>query len=983
VAEYVIRVVIDASGAKPVIANTVASVGNVEKAAEKSSRSIRKVKTDAEIAASALAKMGLAATNGLSVKGSLADVLRAGRVQAELFNTDLQKMQTAAKAGLNVTDKGLETQLKKSKAEAEKLANELYRVSKAARDSLAATRGGGLDKMLRSSAGDVDAFLKAKKAGGGPSKADRDWATQIFENSAGAQNKLMARNNPLGANLLKTKEQADALADSMRKAGKASDDLGSSLGRIAAIAAAGAIATLVSGVIALSDEYTVLQNKLRTVTDGQAELDAKTEETFALAQRLRSEWSATAQVYGRISRSTKELGLSEAQVMTITENLTKAIKVSGATANETKSVLLQLGQAFGSGKLNGDEFRSVMENATEVGNVLADSLGVTRGQLKGLSSAGRITSEVLARAFLQPHRVFEEFSSSVPTFAERFTMLRNAATKSVGEWAKSSALMAALGKTIEFAAEHVEVLIRAAAALGVLLTGALVAYAIPKAIVAFHALTAAMMANPWIAAATAISVLAVALSGLGGELEKIDRKQLGEIIANKDQDGNAMFAYAARTEEISEVVKEATANAKQLEKAMQAVFDEIRHGNTIIGQMEEKVRAASSAIDVVKSIQKMSLSTVPALIDAVTTSTLKNVDRLVKQAEEAKRAFEALKRETEQLVSASDPMTAKVLEWNKAEETLGRALKAKLITLEEQNKVLDATYDRIFDAPRTTEALPVFANSSELAKTAVARDELLTQMGEEQRAVERSNKLYLDMTGVHRDYVEAIKAANQAFAEGRVTYQDYLELLEETELALLRAERGAKSLEYGIASGWDAMLDQATDVAGAVESAFVNAYAGVENALVDLVVTGQTNFKDLIDSMLGDVTRILARLAFASLLAGDYGKAAIAGGAVGAGGLFSALGGFAQGGSYTVGGTGGPDSKIAAFRVTPGETVTVQTPNQRAKGNFGNDRGPQVVNRIYNVYDPREVSAIDTPAGGRAINNVIRRNPQIVRSRQR
>lgn len=1048
-AEYVIRVVIDASAARPAIANVSKGVEKVETGGARAAKSVKKIKTEAELAAAqiakislsrgfarlesssertarvlrqvndeaaaaarqiaklglekgsrrletsgeraakafaqakteaqgaaaAIAKMSLAANNMMSVRGSLADTLRAGRVQAQGFNTELQKTMTAAKAALVVQDKGLERQLKQSQIEAQKLAANLVRVSKAAQDSLAAARGGGLDAALRATAGDVSGFLKQRKAGPqGPSKDDRKWATSIYENALGSrsQNALMAR-TAVGANLSKTQKDAEALAKSLNKAAKAGDDLGSSIGRIAAVAAATTIGALVAGVIHLSDEYTVLQNKLKTVTDGEEELNQKTEETFALAQRLRTEWAATAQVYGRIQRSTEELGLSEDQVMKITENLSKAIKVSGATANETKSVLLQLGQAFGSGKLNGDEFRSVMENATEVGNVLAASLGVTRGELKALSSAGRITSAVLAKAFLSNHKVFSEFSEAIPTFAERFEMMRNAAIKAVGEWAKQSSLVSAFGKAIEFATNHIDVFLRVAASLGVLLTGALVAYAIPKAIAAFHALTAAMAANPWIAAATAISVLAVAFSDLSSDMQQVkDLKQMGITIAA------GFEQLVVNSDAYKRVVTEAEAASARFKAAITAVFDEIAHGKSLFGQLEKQIQGAFSGVDVFKSIQKLQLDTAPALIEAVTASTLKNVDRLVQKQKEARQAYEALKRDLETLASSMDPVTAQTLEWNEAEKTLDRALRAKLITLEEQKKLLDATYDTIFDAPRAAEA--TFAAGEELAKTAIAREDLLVQMADEQRAVERSNKLYSEMSGRQRDYVEAVNAANIALAEGRIAWDDYTEALEDAQLALLAAEKGSKSLEYGIASGWDRMLDQATDVAGAVETAFVNAYSSIEDALIDLVVTGQTNFKKLVDSMLADVTRILVRLAITSFIAGDYEKSAVAAGAVGAGGLLSALGGLRTGGQFSVGGTGGPDSQVVAFRATPGERVSVTTPAQSAKGNFGGGQQPVV---IYNVYDQREVSALDTPAGSRAINNVLRKNPQIVRSRNR
>src|SRR5215208_39008 len=94
-------------------------------------------------------------------------------------------------------------------------------------------------------------------------------------------------------------------------------------------------------VIDLSDAYIVLQNKLRTVTESQFQLAEVTEKTFKIAQENRVAWDGLAQIYSRMRRSTEQLGLSQQETLDVTDTISKAIKLSGATANETRSVLLQ------------------------------------------------------------------------------------------------------------------------------------------------------------------------------------------------------------------------------------------------------------------------------------------------------------------------------------------------------------------------------------------------------------------------------------------------------------------------------------------------------------------------------------------------------------------------------------------------------------------------------------------------------------------
>jgi lambda family phage tail tape measure protein len=222
---------------------------------------------------------------------------------------------------------------------------------------------------------------------------------------------------------------------------------------------AAAIGAGAKRIIELSDAYTSLQNKLRTVTDGEFELADVTEKTFDMAQSNRVAWDALAQSYSRMRRATENLGLSQQEVLDITDTVAKSIKLSGATATETRSVLLQLSQAFASGRLNGDEFRSVMENSVEIGNLLAKSLGVTRGELKNMSSAGLITTEVMVRAFQDARKeMVERFGEAIPTIAERFQVLKNAAEKMVGEWAKNSEVAHAFGESIGFVSRHLDAL---------------------------------------------------------------------------------------------------------------------------------------------------------------------------------------------------------------------------------------------------------------------------------------------------------------------------------------------------------------------------------------------------------------------------------------------------------------------------------------------------------------------------------------------
>ena len=167
-----------------------------------------------------------------------------------------------------------------------------------------------------------------------------------------------------------------------------------------ATAAAGALGVGLAAkkFIEAGNAYTELQNKLRIVTTGQENLNATTRELLLLANKTRTPLQETATLYQRLAMGTEDMGLAQTEVLQLTGNINKALKVSGANAQETASVILQLSQAFRSGRLQGEEFRSISENGAVILDLLSESMGRTKGELKKLASEGKITAEVMVEA---------------------------------------------------------------------------------------------------------------------------------------------------------------------------------------------------------------------------------------------------------------------------------------------------------------------------------------------------------------------------------------------------------------------------------------------------------------------------------------------------------------------------------------------------------------------------------------------------------
>ena len=104
----------------------------------------------------------------------------------------------------------------------------------------------------------------------------------------------------------------------------------------------------VAAIGRLADEYTNVQNRLRLVTDGTEELGEVTDELFAIANRTRSAFDATATLYSRTALAARELGRSQGELLEFTERVNQAVILSGTTAQEARGGLIQLAQGIAS-----------------------------------------------------------------------------------------------------------------------------------------------------------------------------------------------------------------------------------------------------------------------------------------------------------------------------------------------------------------------------------------------------------------------------------------------------------------------------------------------------------------------------------------------------------------------------------------------------------------------------------------------------------
>lgn len=177
-----------------------------------------------------------------------------------------------------------------------------------------------------------------------------------------------------------------------------------------------------AGLAKASDENSLRNSRLKMVTNDVGGLKQK---TFAAAQSSGADYGAQLDSIAKLKMLTNGL-FNDNEAVKFTSTLDKAFKVSGAGAEESKAAMYQLNQAMTSGKLQGDEFRSVMENAPILAQKIAQSMGVSMSQLKKLGSEGKITSDVIKKAVLgSADEIDAQYSKMPLTFGKVWQQAQN------------------------------------------------------------------------------------------------------------------------------------------------------------------------------------------------------------------------------------------------------------------------------------------------------------------------------------------------------------------------------------------------------------------------------------------------------------------------------------------------------------------------------------------------------------------------------
>nr|DAT52193.1 MAG TPA: Tail tape measure [Caudoviricetes sp.] len=186
----------------------------------------------------------------------------------------------------------------------------------------------------------------------------------------------------------------------------------------------------IMGVVELADHVAGTNARLQMISGSQENVVALNNMIFESAQKARGEYMTMADTVASLSVNARDAFPDPRETIGFVEGLQKLFVIGGASAENQKFALLQLQQALASGRLQGDEFRSITENAPILQDMIAKTMGITRGELKDLSTQGAITADIIKKAVLDNADEIEERFGRMPkTWADHMTEIKNTAMR--------------------------------------------------------------------------------------------------------------------------------------------------------------------------------------------------------------------------------------------------------------------------------------------------------------------------------------------------------------------------------------------------------------------------------------------------------------------------------------------------------------------------------------------------------------------------
>lgn len=192
-----------------------------------------------------------------------------------------------------------------------------------------------------------------------------------------------------------------------------------------AVAAYATIQTFTT-VLGLSDQLTSTTARLNLMNDGLQSTQDLQNMIFLSAERARGSYQATADAVSKLGLMAGDAFSSNEEIVAFMEQVNKQFTIAGTEAAGIDAAMLQLTQAMGSGVLRGEEYNSILEQAPNIIQAIADYMEVPKGQLKDMAAEGLITADIVKAAmFAAADDTNAKFEQMPMTFSQIWTSFQN------------------------------------------------------------------------------------------------------------------------------------------------------------------------------------------------------------------------------------------------------------------------------------------------------------------------------------------------------------------------------------------------------------------------------------------------------------------------------------------------------------------------------------------------------------------------------
>lgn len=696
--------------------------------------------------------------------------------------------------------------------------------------------------------------------------------------------------------------------------GKAGDATSDQMDRLKGILAGLVSARVLRDTIMLADAYANMLNRLRVVTESTWELNAAMEGVFRMSRETRTSMEANIDMYARVAINTKQLGLQYKDVLRFAKQLNHAIILSGVTAREAQWGMVQFSQALASNALRGDELRAILEQLPVVTDVISAHFNVTRGELRELGFQGRITAKEIIKAFETAEESLRtRFEKRIPTIDQGITVLRSAILKFVGDIDQGIQFTSNFAGALLWVADHMETFGRfamiAGTVLGTIYLKNLILIIAQMRLFSLEVLKVHPLATALLLAGTALVIysdkiklasdsnatLADTMKALG-ENAKTTYKFLRDGIAGLLEGREIQTEFSVTLENvlldgarfIDKFLGLFVGAGEVIKKVFKDIPNYAKHAwNAILSGIEtiaDYIMAVFVSIGDMILIFALNIKAgMGSLSGAAEQLLAGNASKAAEYADQAAlsfknaatqgfKSFSNILSDNLKAAASEDSLAGAKFKVEQAGESIGDAFGRGFA----MSDVIGAGVEAIIGRAKTAAAArggdaPEQEDFTKWSPTPVQSQLIKEMTGDIGRFIGEMEQL--------DDIWQMV--ASRTEDKQLINFEQYTRKMAQLRLEAMKT---ATDVKTGFQRGFLTLGLEISNFAELAEKTITNAFKNMEDALVSFVTTGKIDFKGLVDSMLADLTRLLARQAIMGLLtsmAGGGGMGSTIAGAFG------------------------------------------------------------------------------------------------------